>query len=130
MSKKEQFKDFAKRNPSLVNHVNNGSMTWQKFYEIYDIYGEEKSAWEKYLTEDTGDRAGFNLKDLAGLAKNIDVNTIQKHVGTAQKALNLVQEMTSKGLSNLGSGIAGGIAGAQAAKGPKTPRPLNKFFED
>jgi|GEM_PF-132664 len=128
MSKKDEFKEFARKNPSLVKHINNGSMTWQKFYEVYDIYGEDKSAWEKYLSDD-GDRAGFNLKDLTNLAKGIDVNTIQKHVGTAQKALNLVQEMTSKGLSNLSDTVAG-VAGAAATKGPKAARPLNKFFED
>ena len=51
--------------------------------------------------------------------KNIDVNSIQEHIKTAQKALNLVSELTSKGAENVSS-----------FKGPVTPRPLNKFFED
>ena len=127
MSKKDEFKEFAKKNPGLMKHINDSSMTWQKFYEIYDIYGEEKSAWEPYLNN-SNDRS-FNFKKLGDIAKGIDVNTIQKHVGTAQKALNLVQEMTSKGLGDLSSGIAGAVSGI-AAKGPKTPRPINKFFED
>jgi len=130
MSKKEEFKEFAKKHPNLVSLVNSGEVTWQKLYETYDIYGEDENAWKEYLSSKKSDESrAFSFKDLGNLAKGIDVNNIQKHVGTAQKALNLVQEMTSKGLSDLGSGIAG-VASGIAAKGPKTPRPINKFFED
>ena len=51
--------------------------------------------------------------------KNIDVDSIQKHINTAQKALGLVQEFASKGASGISN-----------IKGPLTPRPINKFFED
>ena len=33
---KDAFKSFVKLNPSLASFVNNNTMTWQKFYEIYD----------------------------------------------------------------------------------------------
>ena len=39
MDKKEEFKIFARKHPELVSFVKDKSMTWQKFYEIYDIYG-------------------------------------------------------------------------------------------
>ena len=39
MNKITQFKEFVKQNPSLLNHVKEEKMTWQKFYEMYDIYG-------------------------------------------------------------------------------------------
>ena len=48
------------------------------------------------------------------------MNSIQEHIKTAQKALNLVQELTQKGTEGV----------SNLAKGPITPRPLNKFFED
>ena len=35
---KEAFKAFVRRNPQLVNFVQNKKMTWQQFYEIYDLY--------------------------------------------------------------------------------------------
>ena len=41
MSKLEEFKNFVKDNPKLINYVKNNEMTWQKFYEMYDIYGKE-----------------------------------------------------------------------------------------
>ena len=48
MSKKEEFKTFIKNNPGFIKYVNNGEMTWQKFYEMYDLYGEENSVWDDY----------------------------------------------------------------------------------
>ena len=39
MNKKEEFKNFARLHPELVTYIKNGNMSWQKFYEIYDIYG-------------------------------------------------------------------------------------------
>jgi len=117
MSKKEEFKSFAKLHPEFINYINSGDMTWQKFYEIYDIYGEDSDVWNDYRKTEsvsTG-MAGFTEK-----LKNFDVNSIQEHIKTAQKALNLVQELTSKGADNL----------ASVSKGPSIPRPINKFFED
>ena len=120
MNKKEEFKNFASRHPELVHHVKTGEMSWQKFYEIYDIYGENDEAWRDYFShnDDTpyssGDFSSFTDK-----LKGIDMNSIQEHIKTAQKALNLVSELTSKGAENVSS-----------IKGPVTPRPLNKFFED
>ena len=46
---KEQFKSFVRKNPILVKYVDSNEMTWQKFYEMYDLYGEENSVWDKYL---------------------------------------------------------------------------------
>ena len=51
MNNKEAFKAFARRHPELVTHIKSGNMTWQKFYEIYDIYGEDESAWSNYITK-------------------------------------------------------------------------------
>ena len=52
--------------------------------------------------------------------KNINLDEIQKHINTAQKALGVVEDLTTKGTTNAVNRI----------KGPLSPRPLNKFFED
>ena len=52
--------------------------------------------------------------------KNIDIDSLQEHIKTAQKALGFIEELTSKGASNINS----------IPKGPKSPRPLDKFFGD
>ena len=41
MGNLDNFKNFVKNNPHLITYVNNGSYTWQKFYEMYDLYGEK-----------------------------------------------------------------------------------------
>lgn len=117
MSKKEEFKNFAKIHPELISWVQSGDMTWQKFYEIYDIYGSSNEVWNDYFKNKT---STLGMEGFTEKLKNFDMNSIQEHIKTAQKALNLVQELTSKGADNL----------SNITKGPSVPRPINKFFED
>ena len=112
--KKEAFKEFAKLHPELITYLkNNPSMNWQKLYEIYDICGEDDSVWNNYFSNTS---SNTNITDMF---KNIDTKKVQEHIGTAQKALNLIQELTTKG----GETIEG-------IKGPSLPRPITKFFGD
>lgn len=115
MDKKEAFKSFAKNHPELVNSIKSGDTSWQKLYEIYDIYGEDDRAWNTYFNKNTNISSMGNITDIV---KNIDMDSIQKHINTAQKALGLVQELTGK------------TASETITKTPITPRPVNKFFED
>lgn len=123
MNKKEEFKQFARVHPELVEYVKNKDMTWQQFYEIYDIYGTEESAWRTYLggkTSSTTATATDTMGAITDKLRNIDMNSIQEHIKTAQKALDLVSELTGK--SEVTSPLTASI--------PKVPRPINKFFED
>ncbi len=111
---KENFKIFAKAHPELLNYIKSGEMTWQKFYEIYDIYGEEESAWKPYLSS-----SKLNLGSLKDIFKNIDTKTIQEQINNAQKAIGVVQELAGKkSVEDI------------VTKGPASPRPINKIFED
>ena len=116
MDKKESFKSFARSHPELISSIKSGDASWQKLYEIYDIYGEDDRAWKTYFNQTTTSTTNFS--DITNIVKNIDMDSVQKHINTAQKALGLVQELTGKG------------AVADIAKGPVNPRPINKFFED
>ena len=49
MDKKEEFKNFARLHPELLDYIKNKEMSWQSFYEIYDIYGSDEKAWSKYF---------------------------------------------------------------------------------
>ena len=125
MSKKDEFKLFASKHPELVKYIKSGEMTWQSFYEIYDIYGESDNAWDSYLKKETtknvNNSATPSFKAITDKLKNIDMDSIQHHINTAQKALGIVQELTTKG------GTGAGIASAAEAV---NPRPINKIFED
>ena len=125
MSKKEEFKNFVRKHPELVNYVKNKEMNWQDFYGIYDIYGENNEMWEKYFKlpdeenniDNTAKASGIG--ELTNLVKNINMDNIQKHIKTAQKAISVIQELTSKTPPSAASNIIS-----------KAPRPLTKFFDD
>ena len=44
----DAFKTFVKANPTFASYIKDGSMTWQKFYELYDMYGEDSSIWNDF----------------------------------------------------------------------------------
>lgn len=119
MASKDDFKLFASKHPELVRYIKSGEATWQKFYEIYDIYGEEESAWQSYFTNQTSNN-DYNFKSITDKIKNIDLSQVQEHITTAQKALGIVQELTGKGSA----------ATSAAATEVIHPRPINKIFED
>ena len=118
MSKKDEFKEFVKTKPELIRHIEDGTMTWQKYYEIYDIYGKDEKAWEGYTRKSNDKNLSSGIKTITDMFKNIDMDSIQKHINTAQKAIGVVQDLAL----NKGN--------VTPPKGPSTPRPLNKFFED
>ena len=78
---------------------------------------EEKIILNEYVRT----RAGF-ISKITNMVKNVDVDSIKSHINTAQKAIDFVTDLTKKnGVSNPALNLA---------KGPVSPRPLNKFFED
>lgn len=118
MDKKEEFKEFIRNKPELVEYIKNKEMTMQSFYEIYDIYGNDENAWKPYIRKE--EVVSNSSPKITDILKNINVDELQKHINTAQKALGVVEDLTTKGVNSVGNVI----------KGPLTSRPLNKFFED
>ena len=94
MSKKD-FKMFVRSNPNLIKYVNNGSKTWQDFYEMYDIYGENSDIWNKYkdtvTTSKSSTVADTSLKELFDMIKKIDLDQVKKGAEGLQKAISLFQ---------------------------------------
>ena len=124
MPKIDEFKLFVKKNPKLLSFVRNGTMSWQKFYEIYDLYGEENEAWNEYLKEEKQERTVTSsakstsaFSNLIEMAKNIDTNKLQDGISSIQKAIGLFGDMLIKDKpeSNTSS---------------YTPRPIYRRFDD
>lgn len=119
--KQEEFKNFVRTKPELIKFVQNGEMTWQKFYELYDLYGTDEKVWNKYILDERSP-VEDSISKITNMVKNVDVDSIKSHINTAQKAIDFVADLTKKnGVSNPVENLA---------KGPVAPRPLNKFFED
>lgn len=117
-NKKQDFKNFVAKHPELIDFVKDKDKSWQDFYEIYDLYGEDESAWDRYTSgKDRGILDGGateKIKELTGLFKNINMDNVQKHVNNAQKAINIIQELTQKSPEVV----------------VKTARPITKFYGD
>ena len=116
MGKIDEFKAFVKKNPKLVKYIKNGESTWQKFYEIYDLYGENDDAWKDYLGLSTTIETNTSLTDMFGWLKTLNLDSIQNGVNNLQRVLGVVQE----------------LKGTDEAKPTNEykPRPMYKHFED
>lgn len=126
MTKKEEFKNFVSTHPNLVNIVKDKTHTWQDLFEVYDLYGNDETLWNKYLntvdsstsTRETNNKMN-SIGELTKLFKNVNIDNVQKYIDTAQKAIGVIQELTG-----------GGAAAEVVSKGPSISRPINKIFED
>lgn len=108
---KETFKEFVRTKPELAEYVNDNIMTWQKFYELYDIYGEDETIWNKY----TNIR---KVPKVSELIQKFDPDSLQKHIETAQKALDIFSELATK------------TTETKTTIKPPIERPITKFFGD
>lgn len=117
----DNFKSFVKDNPSLIKYVKNKSMSWQSFYELYDLYGKDDKIWDEYLSnkeikEEKSSSSNKSFSDLLNMAKNIDVDKVQNGISSLQKAIGLFSDLVVKKDTPTTSSY--------------TPRPLYKTFED
>jgi len=115
MNKKEEFKEFVKKHPKLIKYIKEGNKTWQDFYELYDLYGEDENVWKEYLPV-TVAATSAGVVDFFNWFKNIDLDTIQNGVNSLQRVLGVVQDLGSKDDSK--------------PTEEYKPRPIYKHFED
>ncbi len=122
MDKKEMFKEFVRNNTFLINHVKNGDKTWQDLYQLYDLYGEDENAWNKYLDDSNNTNKKNNnnyLEEIVNMCRNIDVNKVQEGITSLQKTLGLFGDLFINKDSNNNTNNRN-----------YNPRPLYRRFED
>ena len=122
MDKMTNFKEFVKKNPSLVKFVKNDEMSWQKFYEMYDMYGDKSEVWNDYLNpkEETVKEVAatsLGLTDILSWFKNVDLDSLQEGINSVSRVVGVLQDF---GDSN----------SKTTSKTEYKPRPLYKHFED
>lgn len=111
---KEEFKLFVKNKPELIDYVSKGDMTWQKFYEIWNLYGEDDKVWSKYkkIEKESND---VNISSIIDSIKKIDVNQVQKGINSLSKIVGLLTGLAS---------------GKKTTDSSYEPRQVFKKFED
>lgn len=125
MNKIDEFKNFVKKNPVLINNVKTEKMTWQKYYELYDLYGEDENIWKNYILKEnnnenkTVNNATSKFNELLDMAKNIDVDKVQNGISSLQKAIGLFGEIFANKNGN-----------NSFSNNSYTPRPIYRKFDD
>ncbi len=119
---KETFKIFARTHPELASFVISGESSWQKLYELYDIYGDSSEVWSKYISKATNLNSNSNigdtpLREVFQNIKNMDMDSFQKGIENLQKTVGLLQEIGLGGQSNY-------------RNQPYQPRPFYQRLED
>jgi len=118
----EEFKTFVRKNPSLIKYVKNNQMTWQKFYEIYNLYGEDESAWNDYRSTRSNEpeqllASGVALSGFLNWLKAINLDAVQEGVSSIQRVVGVLGDLSSKDTK-------------VTPKEEYKPRPLYKHFDD
>ena len=116
MSKLDDFKNFVKNNPELINKVKNNEMTWQKYYELYDLYGEDNNIWNNHIIKEKEEKNSFKFNEIMNMVKNIDVDKVQNSISSMQKALGLFSDLF--------------VNKNNSANNDYSPRPIYKRFDD
>lgn len=96
MTKKDEFKIFASKNKYLANAVNSGKTTWQKLFEMFDIYGEESDIWNSFKNfKEVKEEKNLSstVKSVIDNIKKIDVDKLEENIGSLQKALGFLEEI-------------------------------------
>ena len=112
MNNLDEFKLFVKANPTFARFIKDGTMTWQKFYELYDMYGEDNEVWNEFKT---ASKNSPTINDIVNIAKNIDMNKFQDGINSLSKAVGLFSDL---------------FANKSDTDNSYTPRAIYRRFDD
>ena len=111
---KEDFKNFVNNHKELITYVNQDKMTWQKFYDMYTLYGENSDVWDEYFRKEDNNKSNISLKDIIDSLKKLDADEVQKNINSLNKILSLISSLVTK----------------EKEEPVYEPMPLYKKFED
>jgi len=89
---KEDFKNFVKKKPQLIKYVNEKNISWQKLYEIYELYGDNNEIWNEYIKEK---KTYASFDEIIAAIKNIDLERLQSGIENIQNTISLIQNFGS-----------------------------------
>lgn len=121
MKQIDLFKEFVKKNPSLVKYIRNNEMTWQKFYELYDLYGEDNQVWKQYINElpegENNSNMPQTITNFIEMLKKLDLDNLQEGISSIQRVVGVLNDLTIK-------------KDSKEEFDEYKPRPLYRHFDD
>lgn len=99
----QEFKEFVKRHPKIIQEVRNGEKTWQQLYQGWYLLGEDDEMWDQYKTgkefeekEESREDKKPNSKMLGkvmSLVRNMDPEQMQGQMNNLQNIASNIQEL-------------------------------------
>lgn len=97
MKTKEEFKEFVNSHPSLVKNVDSGKTTWQKLFELYNLYDIDSNVWDEYISREVDNKSNrISLSTISSLINSINLSSFQNSLNNIQKVVSLIEEFTRK----------------------------------
>jgi D-mannonate dehydratase len=116
MDKIENFKSFVKTKPFLAYKVHSGLTSWQKLYEIYDVYGEsheiftngekqkETTNTEKQAEQPTASNTNYKagISSVLKAVQDIDIDKLSDNLNSFKKIFSLFGTTKATTVENSG----------------------------
>ncbi|PMC38318.1 hypothetical protein CJ195_07555 [Bacillus sp. UMB0899] len=111
----QQFKDFVKKHPQIIQEVRKGNKDWQEVFEDWYLLGENDVIWQQYKAEQSNEteeseatsKADF-MSQILTAVKKMDMNTVNHHLTNMSSTISTLQglfdQFGSKGSGQSSSG--------------------------
>ncbi len=109
----QQFKDFVRKHPQLIQEVRKGNKDWQEVFEDWYLLGENDMIWQQYKDEqqkevkDDAPKADI-MSQIFSAVKKMDMNTVNHHLTNMSSTISTLQglfdQFGSKGSGQSSSG--------------------------
>lgn len=103
----QQFKEFVKKHPKLVQEVRKGNKEWQEVFEDWYLLGENDVVWKQYKDGEQEDdrkegKADF-MSQMLSAVKKMDMNTVNHHITNMSSTISTIQGLFDQFGSSKGS---------------------------
>jgi Putative coat protein len=92
----QQFKEFVKEHPKLVQEVRKGNKQWQEVFEDWYLLGEKDVVWKQYQDEEKEEQEEVETKadfmsQMLSAVKKMDANTVNHHISNMSSTISTIQ---------------------------------------
>lgn len=92
----EDFKEFVREHPKLIDEVRKGEKKWKDIFEDWRLLGNEDPAWKKYksdVKDETKNEKSSFLTTLLTSVKNLDIDQVNENLYKMNNAISSIQEL-------------------------------------